>query len=77
MLKVPFPETLVWNVLNIQFFLKKYFPACVKVYEPTWCCSRVIYVEYITFEVYFMMFDYYYEYLPSGQILPTIFIFKK
>lgn len=75
MLKMPFPEMLVWNVWNIQFFLKKYLSACVQVYEATCCCSRVIYVEYTTFEVYFMMFDYYNEYLPSGQTLLTIFIF--
>lgn len=75
MLKMPFPETLAWNVLNIQFFLKKYFSARVQVYEPLCCCSRVIYVEAITFEVYFMMFDYDNGYLPSGHTLPTIFIF--
>lgn len=77
MLKMPFPEKLVRNDLNIQFFLKKYFSAWVQVYEPTSCCSRVTYVEYITFEVYFMMLDYYNEYVSSGQTLPTIFIFKK
>lgn len=73
--QMPFPEALVWNVLNVQFLPKKYFSACVQLYEPTCCCSRVIYVEYITFEICFMMFDYYNEYLPSGQTLPTIFIF--
>lgn len=76
MLKMPFPETSTWNVLNIPFFRKKYFSARVQVYEPT-CRCRVIYGEYITFEVYFMMFDCYNEYLPSGHTLPTIFTFKK
>lgn len=65
------------NVLKIQFFPKKYFFAFVQVYEPTCCCSTVIYVEYIIFEIYFKMFGYYNEYLPSGQTLPTIFIFLK
>lgn len=73
--KMPFPETLAWNILNKQFFPKKYFFACVQVYESTCCCYRVICVEYITFEIYFMMFDYYNEYLPSGQTFSTTFIF--